>query len=64
MTYGERDLEAVIGFRTKVMSTVNRVQRRALGMKRAFTVAGGRSGWIVNPGSRARAAEEKRRAKE
>jgi hypothetical protein len=57
-------LEASIGFKTKTATRINRAQRRALGMTRAFTEAGGRSGWIVNPGSRARAAEEKRRGQE
>lgn len=56
------------GFRTKTVTVVNRKQRRALGMTRAFTVAGGRSGWIVSPGFRylrwLKAVEEKRRGQE
>jgi len=59
--WSQKELERLVGFKTQTMTSVNRKQRRALGMTRAFTVAGGRSGWIVNPGYRALKAEEKRR---
>lgn len=62
--WSQKELERLIGFKTQTATRVNRKQRRALGMVRAFTERGGRSGWIVNPGSRALAAEEKKRGQE
>lgn len=59
--WSQKELERLVGFKTERMTTVNRAQRRALGMTRAFTARGGRSGWIVNPGYRALAAEERER---